>query len=1612
MINEDNRNSLPIAVKKEEEKTPLQENYEHAVKKLLDFSTLNPLLYFRFDRRHLVVANPSPDALFTRLKKGERFTFLDIPAYYQKNTFGKGKSDFNTLWQNLLNHPEADNRHDEILAYDSGDPLLTSFSTVYRQAKESIEDKGVNILYLAFGFIQWFDDADPMSGKITSPLLLLPLTMKARPGGGFEVQVGSLGEEDPVLNGTLAYRFELTYHIELPQYQGEDLFSYFDKVRKAIAPRKDFALDLSCSLGLFSFANLVMYQDLRRNEKKALSNPLLLSLLTSEGIKQGDRPEQNMPVKEENLHCVVDADASQMRAIEASLNGKESFVLVGPPGTGKSQTITNIIAENLLAGKKVLFVSEKMAALNVVYHKLEQANLADFCLELHSNSLKKEKVIAEINRVLSLRPTTLTREAERTLHRYQDDKEKLDAYASELNTPLPILNQTPYEVMEESERIKGYAPLNDYYLDNIRSRGQDFLERAEKNLRDYQNQVEVLGLDYENDLIFSFSGSYEYEPYLAFTKEEEKMKDDLPFFAQKAFRFQNASIPLDHIPLSKLESLLSSFSLLPSLSRYSPLLQISSRKKASSYLKEYHRLKEEEAPLKKETLKVLKPEGLTSPILKNMEKDFALTYSSPLSRLKKEYRIFKKEAEPLFLNKKDINYSSLVPLFVTLRSYWEKEEESEKKKDAILTLLPPYKGEEDFSALEKDLALLEKSNYEAEPYFANLTGEDFLLLHHFPKEDFSADLVKEFLSFLNTYFEPLDFSDEDFLGFKADIEELESQKKNSENYHRLSHALAEAKKEGYLGYIDTYLKKVRSQERKLSDIAETFRSQFYSQWAKAALQDHPILSEFSSFSHDALVEEFASLDQEKMKISQSEIREKLFSTYPASYGEANGEVSRLRQECQKRRNILSVRGLLGKYGNLIEQFKPCFLMSPLSVSTYLSPDMHFDLVVFDEASQVFPWEALGALYRGDQAIISGDEKQMPPTSFFLSSIEEEEKEEKDRQASSVTDFESILTAFSAFPHITLRWHYRSKSEELIRFSNHYFYDGNLITFPSAKLKREGFGVDFCYVKGVYDRTHRRNEAEAEKIAKLVYEDCYKKRRNKSVGIIAFNTSQQELIQDKLDKLAVKDAAFGRYLNGDDDRDPLFVKNLETCQGDERDIIYFSICFAPDRNGRFLLSFGPLSQAGGERRLNVAITRAKENLVVVSSIHYTDIDPSRIQSIGAKRLREYLCFAENETLEEEKQKKEDLPLSSFNQEITAFLTKHNIAFDTEVGTSSHRIDIAVKNKEKDGYLLALESDDASYGNNPSTRERDRLRPEVLKSKGFAFLRVYTPCFYLNPEAEEERILEKIQSLEKKEESTSDNGSGNKTTEATFEEGVQETTSSEKENSAPSWKEEDNTFVPSDPDSSPLEENDIYSSDYTPDARPSIPSAPVYEVENGSELLKSLKSLFPTYHTIHEEKNVPYDVIQYLEKTIEVEQPIQKSLLMKRTMEQMKLSRMSDRVVSTTENALNYLVNNTAYTGVIFHNGSYFSFHKPLVKIQLRLGERELDDIPEIEIIEGFVTLLKNELSLSEEALYRDFLSLFDASRLTEKSRSYLKSIFEDALNQGKIKQREDGLYIAG
>ena len=410
-------------------------------------------------------------------------------------------------------------------------------------------------------------------------------------------------------------------------------------------------------------------------------------------------------------------------------------------------------------------------------------------------------------------------------------------------------------------------------------------------------------------------------------------------------------------------------------------------------------------------------------------------------------------------------------------------------------------------------------------------------------------------------------------------------------------------------------------------------------------------------------------------------------------------------------------------------------MSPLSVSTYLDSKMSFDIVIFDEASQVFPWDAIGAIYRAKQAIIVGDPKQMPPSNFFLSLDADDSFDNEDLV--NVDAYESILDFFSSYPTLSLNWHYRSKCEDLISFSNKEFYNSSLITFPSAIPSQNKFGVDFKFVPNSILQ-NGENIKEAKVVAKQVYQH-YLENPERSLGVVVFNIKQQALIEDYVDEISAKDDDFSHWLISNKD-EPFFIKNLENVQGDERDSIILSIGYAKQLDGRLMMNFGPLNRDGGERRLNVAITRAKYNVLVVSSIHYYDLDLSRTNSSGAKLLCEYLRFAE--THHNVSQITTFSFGSSFEQDVYDFLVSNGYIMDAMIGTSSFHIDLAVKHPATKNYVLAIESDGINYHSALTTRDRDRLRQEILEKQGWHFYRLWSVDWFKNQEEEKQKLIENV------------------------------------------------------------------------------------------------------------------------------------------------------------------------------------------------------------------------------------------------------------------------------
>jgi very-short-patch-repair endonuclease len=558
-------------------------------------------------------------------------------------------------------------------------------------------------------------------------------------------------------------------------------------------------------------------------------------------------------------------------------------------------------------------------------------------------------------------------------------------------------------------------------------------------------------------------------------------------------------------------------------------------------------------------------------------------------------------------------------------------------------------------------------------------------------------------------------------------------------YQRLEKKLREAQ-------LSSFLEHLEIQKPSSGSFTELFQKRFYRKWLDQIYQDEEILYDFDAERADETIFDFRnsdlkSLGQNAMRVQEILEQKRKHAIDSLTY---RRELGVLLHEIGKKKRHLAIRKLLSQTSALALEVKPCFLMSPLSVSQYLDAnDIAFDVVIFDEASQIFPEDAIGSIIRASQVIIVGDNKQLPPTDFFKAGGVGEEFEDE-----SEVEYESILDeCMYVLENMRLRWHYRSRHESLISFSNTAFYSNSLITFPSSEHGDE-LGVKFVHVPdGLYDRGGTRsNQKEAEVTAELVFEH-FRHHPDRSLGVIAFSDAQATEIREQIDRMRRNNSSMEQFFK-EGKQDEFFVKSLENVQGDERDVIFFSIGYGKAPDGSLHMNFGPLSKNGGERRLNVAITRAKHHVKLISSLLPQDIPLERTQSIGVHRLRDYMEMARNGHLpvysSSNTTKMYDSP---FEEDVYDVLVDMGYEVHTQVGASGYKIDLAVLDPRKpDSYLCAIECDGKTYHSSKVARDRDRLRQQVLENLGWKIHRIWSQEWFKKRNFEITRLKNLLSTLE--------------------------------------------------------------------------------------------------------------------------------------------------------------------------------------------------------------------------------------------------------------------------
>lgn len=1294
-------------------------------KKLVDLTRRNRLLYFRSTRSStLQIIEPTMEEVFNRLVINDKPWHFYIPP--ENSTTSKNQLTQSTL-EPVLNHepgktllsvyqPEneavAKDRSATELKCVSENPVEDVLSNLYRRAHTEFEERGVRILHVTFGMLDWSEQ--PQSDRIKSPLLLVPVELTRESASQpFELR---LAEDEIVLNPALNTQLTNEFRIELPEPSDwEDLSglqTYLSDVERSISAMK-FTISKECWIGLFSFYKLPIYNDLKEHEAIVVQNPLVRALGGIGRVESGelvDPSELDRKVEPQQSLVVLDADSSQLACIESIKTGSH-LVVQGPPGTGKSQTIVNLIAEFVSRGKSVLFVSEKMAALEVVYKRLMDRGLGHLCLEIHSNKANKKVVVDTLyNSCLENIEAKGSPMSENDFKKLEFKRAELNKYVESLHHEQQPLGLTAYQILGELARLDQYPTLTSGRGDP----GNLTVDQIEQAVNLAKRLSSVWSVALQGDK-FPWRGctSKQYSMELR-TRMLESLSSCLKA-TENLERDASQIMALFGLPNPKSGSDLWILEVGKMLHECPGVPRILLTAKGDLY-QDVRGARQSEGRWKYTSITDDYERGIIELDLPRLIQ----LWQSPLRWVNPHFYVGRSRLRKLGVHDRPTQ-DSLNDLKRALQLKeaidWALHFRSKVPTEITNELLQIA---ENGSASAPNLTQLENSiiNYNKaltslfeffEPGYPKIQGvyvgaAPFQLQRtHIGSMIGSIDTLRDWIDYRNI--------EKQF----ADL--------------RL-HALFRA--------LETH--SVRSDE-----LGAVVRKSLLQEWIDWLFAKEPLLGQFRYVEHERLINEFRELDTQQWRLGPHRVIHSAakfkppISTYPDS------EFDILRREALKKRRHLPLRKLFPMISNLLLRIKPCLLMSPLSVSQFLDPERFvFDLVIFDEASQVRTEDSIGAIYRGKQTVVCGDDKQLPPTSFFEGILSDEYYETTE---DTFDEYESILQAITAagVTPIMLRWHYRSRHESLIAFSNHQFYGDKLVTFPSAVDSSPDLGVKFVYVpNGIYDRGKKRdNRIEAEKVIDLIVSHLMNS-PGKSLGVVSFSISQSNTIEDLVEKMRKEHPEFEKFF-AEDRLEGFFVKNLENVQGDERDVMIFSVGYGRDAQGRLTMNFGPLNREGGQRRLNVAITRAREKVFLVSSIKAQDFDLTQLSVPGVLQLHKYLQYAEqgSKALEfiSSSGGEYESPLEA---KVAEEIKNLGYGVRAQVGCSGYRIDLGVIDPARPGqFILGVECDGATYHSAYTARDRDRIRQEVLERLGWRIHRVWAPDFVTRHDLEVQRLKQAIE-----------------------------------------------------------------------------------------------------------------------------------------------------------------------------------------------------------------------------------------------------------------------------
>ncbi|TVR36937.1 MAG: DUF3320 domain-containing protein [Cryomorphaceae bacterium] len=1327
--------------------------------KLLDLSFRNRLLNFKSNKGTIEILSKDVARMEDILADGTKFEIL---PQTNQSALTVNRTDLKEILSNQIDEGFL---RKQLLTTIPEDRFPAILNSLFRSVVNSEEETGSNTLYLALGILCWREtDGSQIIRK--SPILMVPVSLSKSRGNKFKL---AMRDDDSVMNMTLLQKLKRDFDLDFPgldplpeDESGIDVPRVFSTFRHVIRDYRGWEVKEEVWLGEFSFQKYLMWKELNNQYEEMLESPVTRQIMT--GVAPAAVPdfveehdvEHILHPKE--VYCPLSADSSQMAAILSAAKGS-SFVLQGPPGTGKSQTIANMIAHCLGMGKRVLFVSEKRVALEVVFKRLQEIGLGDFCLELHSRKSEKKEVVRSFYKSLEHAPASLDGEWDQVSHGLKNSRERLNEYFDELHAKneagisafraFGTATRSADTFLVDLE-IDEFLQFESSKLTNIRDRLAKWVGYANSlskevfsvwnfvQIKDWSSAAEDGMIQTSRIVESSYTTVAEYErtgkiPLPA--QKDWSLSDWSTFNQLLAHLMAIPAVTIDLEKISDFRDFKSKFTAhIDTLKdHFEESAQLNSVFNKDITEIDYAALKDE---------------------LESSNSGFVLFRMVKKNKLRSKLKtIVRGKLQPLD------SYSQIISKGIAF-------------KQGLALATDAGKFIESYTAQEYSIGRDEEFRM-AVDWFEDLQ-EMLVTLYSSDIENYSRvrTRILELLKSSEILRSPTSELQKELMAFKDALGDLIEVVRKLETTLKMDSGFAECTLSELRNKIETLrlnascfrdvaaMNTIRDQLCELGlsplfdavsagkvlreEIEHVFNYNFHRQWLSERQAESQVLNNATGKQLDLNDVEFKNTDYTYRNLSQKALVSKISTHKPKLGGfiVPDSPVGVIVKEHNKTRRHLPIRRFLQEIRPVAHLLKPCYLMSPMSVSQYLPVAPDFDVVIFDEASQIPPWDAIGSISRGKQAIVVGDNKQLPPTAFFSN--------QGDGESDEMVDCESVLQMFgSLFPEMLLKWHYRSRSESLISFSNYHIYDNRLHTFPSAETNDNKVSLEIVTGNDAYyDRSKSRtNRGEARAVVNEIFSRL-RSGHSSSIGVVTFSSAQSTLISDLIDAQLLVESKFESAFDVSNP-EYVFVKNLENVQGDERDLILFSIGYGKDQLGRINRNFGPLNNSGGERRLNVAVSRARCEVKIFSNFHPREFDVSGSTSEGLRLLKEYLLYAEGgraSLIRQASGSNIDEFDSVFEQQVANRLREKGWQVRTQIGVGGYRVDLGIVHPSHEGtYLAGIECDGARYHSAKSARDRDILRQLVLEGLGWNILRIWSTDWWYDATKCIDDIDEKLKQL---------------------------------------------------------------------------------------------------------------------------------------------------------------------------------------------------------------------------------------------------------------------------